>query len=286
MCRGSPAISSASSHSSFQSGALLRPANPGSWSNSSASPPDRRSASFATCSISPGGRSSALPISRTVERRREVGGDLAGEVEQIVIDEEEPAEPVALDEPQLLGEPPLRLAAMQGVDRIALFEPRAAQLGERAGGGSALGAVEVGKAISQIPREIELTAPLREDQSIGDSIWTVTKQRFDLFRRAQEELAVAMTHVVRAVERRAVPDSHQHVVQPMPLAPVVVHVARRYDAKSCGIGDVFQRSSEGEVSPDVVPLQLDDKVLLSEHRTAPLGEAAGSGQPVAPQHAG
>src|SRR5216110_1819177 len=32
MCRGSPAISSASSHSSFQSGALLRPANPGSWS--------------------------------------------------------------------------------------------------------------------------------------------------------------------------------------------------------------------------------------------------------------
>src|SRR5947199_3497142 len=36
------------------------PANPGSWSNSSASPPDRRSASFATCSISPGGRSSAM----------------------------------------------------------------------------------------------------------------------------------------------------------------------------------------------------------------------------------
>src|SRR2546422_31753 len=79
---------------------------------------------------------------------------------------------------------------------------------------------------------------------------------------------------------------HQHIVQSMPLAPVVVHVARRYDAKSCGIGDVFQRSSEGEVSPDVVPLQLDDKVLLPEHRTAPLGEAAGSGQAVAPQHAG
>src|SRR2546430_16919983 len=70
----------------------------------------------------------------------------------------------------------------------------------------------------------------------------------------------------------------------MPLAPVVVHVARRYDAKSCEIGDVFQRSREGEVSPDVVPLQLDDKVLLPEHRTAPLGEAAGSGQAVAPQH--
>src|SRR2546430_12213558 len=38
-------------------------------------------------------------------------------------------------------------------------------------------------------------------------------QRFDLFRRAQEELAVRMTHVVRAVERRAVPDRHQHIVR-------------------------------------------------------------------------
>src|SRR5207247_7873553 len=41
-----------------------------------------------------------------------------------------------------------------------------------------------------------------------------------------------------------------------------------------------------EVSPNIVPLQLDDKVLLPEHRTAPVGEAAGSGQAVAPQHAG
>src|SRR2546422_8491700 len=80
----------------------------------------------------------ALPISRAAPH---VGGDLAGEVEQIVIDEEEPAEPVALDEPQLLGEPPLRLAAVQGVDRIALFEPRAAQLGEGPGGGRALRSV-------------------------------------------------------------------------------------------------------------------------------------------------
>src|SRR5207237_9833154 len=139
--------------------------------------------------------------------------DLAGEVEQIVINEEEPAEPVALDEPQLLGEPPLRLAAVRGAGGIALFEPRAAQLGERPGGGSALGAVEVGKAISQIPREIELTAPLREDQSIADNIWTVTKQRFDFLRRAQEELAVRVSHVVRGVERGAVAYRTPHIDQ-------------------------------------------------------------------------
>ncbi len=213
-----------------------------------------------------------------------VGGDFAREVEQIVIDQKEPAEPVVLDEPQLLGEPPLRLAAVQGAGGVALFEPRAAQLSERPRSGSALGAVEVGKPISQIPREIEPTAPLRQGHTISDSIWTVTKQRFDLLRRAQEELAVRMPHVVRAVERRAVPDRHQHIVQAVTRAGVIMHVARRYDAKSYGIGDVFQGSSEGEVSPDVVPLQLDDEVLLPEHRTAPLGQAARRGSAVPLQH--
>jgi len=91
-----------------------------------------------------------------------------------------------------------------------------------------------------------------------------------------------MAHVVRAVERGAVPDRHQHVVQPVPLALVIMHVASRYDAKSHGIGDVFQRSGKGQVSPDVVPLQLDDKVLPSEHRAAPLRQAAGRGRAVAP----
>src|SRR5207244_7215554 len=72
----------------------------------------------------------------------------------------------------------------------------------------------------------------------------------------------------------------------MPGAGVVMHVTRRYDAQSYGIGDVLQRSREGEVSADVVPLQLDEEVLPSEHRSAALGEAAGCGQAVAPQDAG
>ncbi len=215
-----------------------------------------------------------------------IGGDLAREVEQIVIDEKEPAEPVVLDQSQFLGEPPLRLVAVQGAGGGALFEPRAAQLGQRLWGGRALGAVEVGKAISQIAREIEPTAALRQRQTVSDSIWTVKKQRLDFIPRTQEELAVRMTHVVRAVERGAVPDRHQHIVQPVPLSLVVMHVASCHDTKVHIIRESFQRPGEGEISPDVVPLQLDDEVLLPEHRTAPLGEAAGGGRAVAPQYAG
>jgi len=69
---------------------------------------------------------------------------------------------MVLDQPQLLGEPPLRGVAVGGIRRVALFQSRPAQLGERSRGGGALGAVEIGKPISQIPREIEPPAALRQ----------------------------------------------------------------------------------------------------------------------------
>src|SRR5216684_1138758 len=158
MCRGRPAISSASSHSSFQSGALLRPVNPGSWSNSSASTPDQLFADLAReievdvrhrgeglaqepPDEEPGGdridvreaeqvahdggdgRAAAATRQQAALRPARaaphVGGDLAREVEQIVIDEKEPAEPVVLDQSQFLGEPPLRLVAVQGAGGVA-----------------------------------------------------------------------------------------------------------------------------------------------------------------------
>src|SRR5438034_2272939 len=50
-------------------------------------------------------------------------------------------------------------------------------------------------------------------------------------RRSQVELAVGAPHVVRAVERGAVPDRHQHVVQPVARAVVVVHITSRHDAQ-------------------------------------------------------
>jgi len=76
-----------------------------------------------------------------------IGRDLAGQVEQVVIDEEEAAEPVVLDQPQLLGESPLCFIAVHGAHRVALVEARATQLGERPRRRGAVGAVEIGKAI-------------------------------------------------------------------------------------------------------------------------------------------
>src|SRR2546422_8321278 len=62
------------------------------------------------------------------------------------------------------------------------------------------------------------------------------------------------------------PDRHQHIVQSMPLAPVVVHVARRYDAKSCGIGDVRSEEHTSELQSR---LHLVCRLLLEKKNGTP-----------------
>src|SRR5207248_6677818 len=103
---------------------------------------------------------------------------------------------------------------------------------ERLRGGRPVGPAEVWEAIAQIPGEVESPAALGEQERVGDSIGTVVEQRRGFRGRPQVELAVRPPHAVRAVERGAVADRRQHVVQPVAGADVVMHVAGRYDAKS------------------------------------------------------
>src|SRR5690349_10967737 len=181
---------------------------------------------------------------------------------------------MVLDQSQLFGEPPLRLVTVRGACRVTLVETRATQLGERPRRGCVVGAVEIGEAIPPVAREIEAFAALREGQCSIDSIWTVTKQLMDIFRRTQEELTVGTADVVGAIQRRPVTDRHQHVVQAVTGAGVIMHVARRYDAKSYVSCKVDQRAGEPLIAPDVVTLDLDEEPVAPEHGTAPLGEPA------------
>src|SRR5690348_15319286 len=105
----------------------------------------------------------------------------------------------------------------------------------------------------------------------------------NIFRRTQEELTVGTADVVRAIERRPVTDRHQHVVQAVTGAGVIMHVARRYDAKSYVSRKVDQRPGEPQIAPDVVTLDLDEEPVAPEYRTAPLGEPARRPTPLRPQ---
>ncbi len=91
------------------------------------------------------------------EARREahVGGHHARQLEQVVINQEEPAEAMVFDECQLFRQPPLGIGAVGGALRVALAQLGAAQLGERLRRRCAIGTAEIGEGVSQIARQIE-----------------------------------------------------------------------------------------------------------------------------------
>src|SRR5207245_9345321 len=95
----------------------------------------------------------------------------------------------------------------------------------------------------------------------------------------QGGFAVRSPPAVRAVERSAVAGGDEHIVQPVTLAAVIMHVTRRHDAKSCVMSEVGEGSREREIAPYVVPLQLDEEILPPEPRPAAPGAGPRAGGP-------
>src|SRR6266540_2883975 len=209
-----------------------------------------------------------------------VGRDLAREIEQVVVDEEKAAELVKLDELQFFREPADGLGMIERAWGIAFLHPRVAQLGQRLRCGRAIGTPEVGEGVAQVARQIEGLAALGNGQSRSDSIQTVMKQRHDFFQWPQVKLAVRISHPVRAVECRAVANRDHDVVQAMKGAGVVVDVTRRYDAKLYVACETMQCRGMRQFSAHPISLDLHEKPVRSEHRSAPLREFAGSAQSI------
>ena len=138
-----------------------------------------------------------------------------------MVDEKEAAELVVLDEPQLFVEPAHCLGVIEGAWRVALLHPRVAQLGQHLRGGGATRPAEVGEGVAEVARQVEGRTAVGDDQRSGDSIRTVNEQRHDFFEWPQVKFAVGISHPMRAVERRAVPDGDHDIVQPVQLARVV-----------------------------------------------------------------
>src|SRR3989475_9150750 len=92
------------------------------------------------------------------------------------------------------------------------------------------------------------------------------KQRHDFFQWPQVKLAVGISHPMRAVECGPVADGDHHIVQPMPLARVIMHVSRRHDGKSHVMRYIDQGSCQSQIASDPITLNLDKKMIASKDR--------------------
>jgi hypothetical protein len=82
---------------------------------------------------------------------------------------------------------------------------------------------------------------------------------------------------VRAVERGAVPDRDEHVLEAVLLRAVIVDVAGRHDRNAHAVGERAERSQPRAVPLHAIVLELDEDVLRAERVEHPARERLGVG---------
>ena len=176
--------------------------------------------------------------------RAHVAGHLLRQLEHLVVDEEEAGEVVQLDQPQLLDELCLGLRTL-GWRAVTVAQPFAADALELAERRGALGQRGRGQPVAEVAREVEV-ATLCDAHRVRRRLRVVAREALGLLLgAAQPELGVGTALGVRLVEGRAMVDRDQHVLQPVPLARVVVHVARADDAHAGALASRTSASLRG-----------------------------------------
>ena len=168
--------------------------------------------------------------------------------------------------------------------RVALAEEAVAELAQLLD--RRLVAVgEVGVAVAELLRQVELEA-LRELTGALDRGSVVGEALVHLLRREQHRLVVAAPLALAAVERRAVADRDERVLQADARARVRVRVAGDDGLDAERLREVAQRSVAAHVAALVRPLQLDEEAVAAERVREPRRRVrVANGEPV-PRAAG
>ena len=90
------------------------------------------------------------------------------------------------------------------------------------------------------------------------------EQRFHFFRGFQVKLAVGAPQLMAFIQRRLMADSHQHVVEPVPIPPMIMDVVRRHDGEADGPGQLPQARDALFVAPHEMMLKLHEHAVGPE----------------------
>src|SRR5215216_5603630 len=186
-------------------------------------------------------------------------GDVPRELEHLVVEQEEACEAELVDQLQLFVEASARAAPVPVGVAIALVEGAIADTREL--GNRRFDLVrEVRIAVAELLGQVELAA-LRDSRRALDGGAVEREAVEDLLRRPEERLVVPTPLRLRALQRGAVPDRDQRVLQPRPRQVVSVDVTRHDRPDLQRLGEVAQL----RVAPDVAslegPLELDEEAL-------------------------
>ena len=183
--------------------------------------------------------------------------------------QEEACEAELVDQLQLFVEPRFGLASQRVGARIAVLERAHADVCElhdrrlRTVG-------EVRIAIAELLREVE-AEPLGELDGARHCGAILRETLDDLTRREQDAFVVAAPLGLAAVQRAAVTDGDEDILQRRAARVMCMHVTGHERRHAERLGELAQGGVAASVPTLVRPLQLDEEALASEGPGEPLG---------------
>ena len=222
-----------------------------------------------TRSAAPSGRQQPPGRFRTAHLHR----NLAGQLQHVLVEEEEAGEPQLPDQRQLLVQPPLGIGVVGG-PLIAVDEPYPAELRQPPIRSTIL---RPRVAVADLTGEVEAQA-ICEPRRLGHRLRVVTEAPHCPLCREQGGGGVASAQPLGFVEGRPQAHRHHRVLERETGTVVGVGVARRHG----GHPEFLRQRGEPAIARPVVaperPLQLDPEVVRSEGAPQPPREIRGAGR--------
>ena len=198
-------------------------------------------------------------------------GDVAGQLEDVAVQEEEAGQAVVVDQGQLLVQAAAGLVQVMAAG-VAELELVAADAVEGLGGRLAGVGDEVGVAVAEVAGEVEAAA-VGHLEGAADGV--VGEAGGHLGGGAQDGLAVAAAVALAGVEGGVEADRDQGVLQEGAAGVVGVDVAGGDGAQAQLGGQLGQPAVAAGVAAPVGALQLDRESVAAEDAAQPAGGGVG-----------
>ncbi len=204
----------------------------------------------------PAGRQQAADAAGTAHLERH----LAGQLEHVVVEQEEPGQTEPLDDPKLLLQPRERVRAHRARVLVPILQAVSTQLGERAHRRRVL---RPRIAVPEVAGQIE-PQPLGQRQRLRHRLGMVCKSTRHRRRRGEHVAEVAAPHGLGGIERGVQAYGHQRVLERCPGARVRVHVPGGHARHPEPRRDSLKAPVAGAIVAQERPLELDPQAIGSE----------------------
>jgi hypothetical protein len=179
-----------------------------------------------------------------------------------VVEQEEAGQAQIVDQLQLLVQPGAGLALVPVQPAVPIVERAAADGGELCDR-RLLAVGEVGVAVAELLRQVECAA-FGDARRALHGVPVEREPLEDLGGRAEDRLVVPPPFRLGALERRAMPDRDERVLEVRAARAVRVDVARDHRLDLERLGEVAEPGVPSDVSALERPLKLDEEAVASE----------------------